>query len=235
MLEYILILVAALFIGVLFYKQANDQLEILLLESARQSELPNLLQERSPVILRGYTTPALGTPAECKKRPSLAPLFQYDPATFPLQTRKALAQESGLDIWFEHTWMLTLTTPLTRFYTTTSSKMIIKEEGLQLTTAPLTVFMPTQGECTLTLMIQTQLPFLPKRWKGRQFSQFTAQDSPLLNQIQYTEVVLRKGHILFLPAHLLFDIQQTPESKEEAWIYCVELHHPISRIRSSLD
>lgn len=232
MLEYLLILVAGLFIAVLFYKQANEQLEILLLEASRQSELPTLLQERSPVIIRGYATPSLGTPAECKKRPSLAPLFQWDPSTFPLATRKALSQESGLDIWFEHTWIPHLTTPFTQLFMKPHSRLLIHSEGLQKTTAPYTFIMPTQGEFILTIMLQSQEPFLPKRWKGRIFSTFTAQDTPLLNQVQYTEVVLRKGHILILPAHLFYDISQTKESKEEAWAYCVELHHPISQLRS---
>lgn len=240
MLEVILLLAACLFIAVLFYKQANEQIELLQLEADRKQDLPNVLSERSPIILRGYATPTLGTPETCKQRPSLAPLFQYDPATFPLETRRALAQESGLDIWFEHTWLPLLTSPFTRFYTSPSSRMIVHKEGLQQTSAPITFIMPTQGSFIITLMTQSQIPFLPVRWKGRQFEGFTALDTPLLNRVVYTQVKLRVGHIFLLPPHILFDIQTCDEEMKGegvdplAWAYCVELHHPISRCLMAL-
>jgi hypothetical protein len=55
-------------------------------------------------------------------------------------------------------------------------------------------------------------------------------DTPLLNQIQFLEIKVRTGNLLLLPAHLLVDIKTDSESKETAWIFYAEVHHPISRI-----
>lgn len=228
LLESIFIIVSCLFIAVLFYKQANEQIEILTVDADRIQNLPNWLAERSPVVVRGYKTPSLGTRAACEQRPSLAPLFQYDTTSFPIQTRKALAQESGLDIWFEHTLIPILTSRISRLYTTPHSRMIIGKQGLSQTTAPITFFMPTQGAFTVNILVQSQIPFLPSRWEGRALESLTVADSPLLNQIQYSQLKVRPGHLLFLPPHILIDIQEDTTAEIQAWGYFVELHHPIS-------
>jgi len=53
-------------------------------------------------------------------------------------------------------------------------------------------------------------------------------DTPLLGQIQFIEIRVRKGNLLFLPAHLIVDIS----SLENAWVFMAEINHPISLIAS---
>lgn len=232
MLEYIFLGVIVVFISILFYKQANEQIEILQLNSERIHDLPTLLQERSPVVVRDYSTPPLGTPAELSKRPALVPLLSSR-SMFSESVKASLATQSGLDIWFEHTWLPKLTTPLSRLWTRPRSRIVPLTEGLWKTTAPLTFFMPTQGAFRIRILSPSSEPYLPSVWWGKQFDSFTLQDTPLLSQIQYSELRVRHGHLLFLPPHLVLD--STPsddpkdlEKKEEPWAYIVELHHPIS-------
>jgi hypothetical protein len=106
--------------------------------------------------------------------------------------------------------------------------MILRKQGLTQTTAPVTFFMPTQGAFTVNILVQSQIPFLPTRWEGRALESLSVADSPLLNQIQYSQLKLRCGHLLFLPPHCLVDIQEESTSDIQAWGYFVELHHPIS-------
>jgi hypothetical protein len=74
------------------------------------------------------------------------------------------------------------------------------------------------------------IPYLPTRWEGRSFNTLSQQDTPLLNQIQFIEIKLRKGNILMLPAHVIVDISSLPG--DSSWIFQADIHHPISRIAS---
>jgi hypothetical protein len=221
MLEFLFIVFIAFFIAVLFYKQANEQIQLLQLDAERLREIPNVLAERSPLIVRGYSTPPLGVPSELSKRPSAAPLL----ANPSPSARIRLAQESGLNVWFEQTWLTLLTPRWLAWITTPQARLVKGSEGLWKTTAPLTFIMPTQGEFTFKLLQPAGEPFLPTRYFGRSFDSLTLADTPLLSQLKYLELKLRKGHLLFLPPHLILD---TTPSDEDSWIYYVELHHPIS-------
>jgi len=61
-------------------------------------------------------------------------------------------------------------------------------------------------------------------------------DTPLLGQIQFIEIRVRKGNLLFLPAHLIVDIESFRttggSSLENAWVFMAEINHPISLIAS---
>ncbi len=59
MLEYILIGIVCVFIAILFYKQANEQFEILQLSGERLSDLPTLYSERSPIVITDLPPPPL--------------------------------------------------------------------------------------------------------------------------------------------------------------------------------
>jgi hypothetical protein len=242
MIEFIIIFGILFFIAVLFYKQANEQFEILQIDAARIDELPTMYGDRSPIVIKGYDTPSLGTEAELQKRPNIMQMavrpgmslkgllaspqslaaFQFRP-----ETASFLAQESGLTVWFQHhMYEKFLPSPYTRWLYSSRCSLWPHHRGLFKTTAFQTLIMPTQGVARVSLMLGKVVPYLPVKWQGRAFNSLTPQDTPLLGQIKFLEVRLKKGNLLLLPAHMIVDIG----SEENSWIFIAEIHHPISRL-----
>jgi hypothetical protein len=94
-----------------------------------------------------------------------------------------------------------------------------------------TLVMPTQGTAVVTVMLPKMTPYLPAKWTGRAFTSLTMEDTPLLNQIQYIEIILRKGNLLLLPAHLIIDVRSSyNDTTDAAWVFMADIHHPISRL-----
>jgi hypothetical protein len=90
--------------------------------------------------------------------------------------------------------------------------------------------MPTQGKASVSIILLKMMPFLPVVWAGREFSSLTVNDTPLINQIQFVEIKVRKGNLLVLPAHLIIDIATDPGGGEPCWFFMAEVNHPISRL-----
>ena len=223
MLEYALFIIVLFFIGILFYKQANEEFQILQLDADRLSELPTLYVDRSPIVVSDFQTPALGTEEELAKRgiDSRIPNIPKETATY-------LAKESGLNIWFEHhLYKQLLPSPYTQFIYSFNTSLWPLNRGLFKTTAFQTVLMPTQGTASVKIMLQKMIPYLPSNWMGRAFSSLSLYDTPLLGQLQFIEIRVRKGNLLFLPAHLIVDIES-----QDSWVFMAEIHHPISLIAS---
>jgi hypothetical protein len=248
-LETIICLGVLFFIAVLFYKQANEQFEILQLDADRFDELPTLYADHSPIVVKNVSVPQLGTHAELYKRPhiynmavapnlSLKALLSDEArlSTFQFSklTAEFLATETGLPIWVEkHLRSFILPSHFTSWFYTTKTSLWPHHRGLFKTTAFQTILLPTQGKANISLLLESQEAYLPKVWKGRAFHSLTPQDTPLLNQIKFMEVLLRKGHMLVLPAHMIVDIQPSyAEEENDAWTMIVELHHPISLLAS---
>jgi hypothetical protein len=231
-LETIVFLSVLLFIAVLFYKQANEQFEILQIDATRISELPTLYQDRSPIVISDYDTPNLGTAEDLYKRKSVLQMptgrgqsiGQLIQGTMTIQAAEVLAKETGLQIWFEHHLASALTPFYTGFLYSFKCSLWPYKRGMFKTKAFQTLLMPTQGTAIVTLMLQKMIPYLPTKWNSRSFASLTLQDTPLLNQIQFIDITVRKGTLLVLPAHLIADI------KGDAWTFIAEIHHPISRI-----
>ena len=237
MIEYLIILAVLLFIAVLFYKQANEEIEILQINAERLLELPTLYQDRSPIVISDFSTPNLGNNAEMQKRnhimqmkinsTTFGNILKTNLRSFNFSTKTAefLAKESGLAVWFEHhLYKSLLPSPYTSFFYSFNTSLWPDHRGLFKTRAFQTVFMPTQGVAIVSIMLPKMIPYLPTKWNGRPFSSLTIQDTPLLTEIKFVEIRLRKGNLLLLPAHILVDVR----SEEEAWTFISEIHHPIS-------
>jgi hypothetical protein len=241
MIEYIVILAVLLFIAVLFYKQANEQFEILQITAERIQELPTLYQDRSPIVVSDFPTPNLGTYAEISKRPHIMQMYLPSPSPhmhaptigqaihsrmlFPLKGAEVLAKESGLNVWFEHhLYKALLPSPYTSWVYSFKTSLWPNKRGMFKTKAFQTLLMPTQGTAILTLMLPKMIPYLPTKWSGRAFSSLSSQDTPLLSEIKFLEIRLRRGTLVLLPAHLIADIR----SEEDSWTFMAEIHHPVS-------
>jgi hypothetical protein len=245
-LEGVVILFVIGFIAVLFYKQANEQFEILQLEADRLQELPTLYGDHAPIVIRGFSVPALGNFAELQKRKhilqmAIAPnktLYsvlsnktELSKWVFRPETASFLAKESGLQIWFQQTLFTKfLPSPYTEWLYSNKTFLYPHHRGLFKTTAFQTIIMPTQGQARVSLILQNAETYLPAKWKERQFQSLTTMDTPLLAQIQFVDVKLKKGNLLVLPAHLIVDI--STDSEEPCWFFLAEIHHPISKLAS---
>lgn len=246
MLEIIAILGVIFFIAVLFYKQANESFEIIQLEADRLAELPTLYSEHAPIVIRGFQVPSLGNNTELSKRQhimnmavatnlSLKALIQSSGSlksyTWKKETAEFLAKESGLQTWFEQTlFTQILPSSYTKFFYNFQTSLWIDHRGLFKTKAFQTVLMPTQGTAIVSIMLPKVEAYLPNKWQGRSFESLTHADTPLLSQIQYIDVKLRKGSLLVLPAHLIVNVKTEDNSDESSWFLCAEVHHWISRI-----
>jgi hypothetical protein len=238
MFEIIVFLSVLLFIAVLFYKQANEQFEILQIDATRLSELPTLYQDRSPIVISDYDTPNLGTAQDLYKRHSVLQMSTGPNQTMgqliqsrsamPIKAAEILAKETGLQIWFEQHLAKALVPSYTGFLYSFNCSLWPYKRGMFKTKAFQTLLMPTQGTAIVSLMLQKMIPYLPTKWNNREFSSLSLHDTPLLNQIQFIDIKLRKGSILLLPAHLIVDIKS--DSSEDAWTFVAEIHHPISRV-----
>ena len=235
MLEIIIIFTVLFFIAVLFYKQANEKIEILQIQGERIEELPSMYADRSPIVITDFQTPFLGTLEEFQKRPnilqmtvapnlSLKQLLEssaLEKFQFTQETAKFLAKESGLTVWFEHHLYEYIIPSYTKWLYSFKTSLWPHHRGLFKTVAFQTLLMPTEGTAKVHLMLGKVLPYLPTRWEGRSFNSLTAQDTPLIGQIKFIEITLRRGNFLLLPAHMIVDVT-------DAWCFIAEIHHPIS-------
>jgi len=243
MIEFVFFIAILLFIGILFYKQANEEFQIIQLNADRIEELPTLYVDRSPIVVRDFQPPSLGSQEALEKRPQILQMAVAPQVTlqtllasnslatfqFPPAATVYLAKESGLHIWFEHhLYKKLLPSPWTSWLYSFQTSLWPHHRGMFKTTAIQTLLMPTQGSAVVSLLLPKMIPYLPTRWEGRPFKGLSQQDTPLLNQIQFIEIKLRKGTFLMLPAHVIVDISSV--AGDTAWIFQADIHHPISRI-----
>lgn len=239
MIEFIIIFTVLFFIAVLFYKQANENFEILQVEASRISELPTIYSERTPIVVSNFQPPNLGTESELLKRHTILSMYVTKGATlrqllssrtlktfvFPKATAEFLAKETGLSVWFSNSLFTSLLpSPYSSWFYTHKTSLWPDHRGMFKTTAFQTILMPTQGNATVVLMLGSVVPYLPLRWETKAFHSLTADDTPLLNQIKYIEIKVRKGTLLSLPAHMIVDIS----GHDSVWTFIGEIHHPIS-------
>jgi hypothetical protein len=246
MLEILAILGVLFFIAVLFYKQANESFEVIQLEAERLQELPTLYADHAPIVIRGFQVPPLGSQKELEKREhimnmavatnlSLKALLQSSGSlqnfSWKKETATFLARESGLHTWFQQTlFTQILPSQYTKFLYSFQTSLYPDHRGLFKTKAFQTVLMPTQGTAIVSLMLPKAEPYLPNKWEGRRFESLTPADTPLLSQIQFMDIKVKKGNILLLPAHLIVNVKSASDADETCWLFCAEVHHWISRV-----
>lgn len=250
MLDILFCIIVILFIGILFYKQANEEIDILQLDAGRIEEVPTLYGERSPIVLKGFPVPSLGSYEEMKKRPTVLGLTIGDTKetldtllhskslqdfTFHPTTMEFLAKESGLHIWFGlHSYKQLLPSSFTQWMYFYKTGLWPSHRGLWQTSAAHTLLVPTQGKAHVSLLLSKMIPYLPIEWKGRRLKTITAADTPLVSHLQYVEIKLKKGNALLLPPHILVDISSDETNVNNMlWMFQAEIHHPISSFAKS--
>lgn len=248
MLNILFCLVVIVFIAIIFYKQANEEIDILQLDAERIEEVPNLYGERSPIVLKGFPVPALGSYEEMKKRPKLLGMYVGDRSLdtllhspglkdypFHPTTMEFLSKEAGLDVWFGlHCYKNLLPSQWTQWMYFYKTGLWPSHRGLWQTSAVHTLLLPTQGTARVSLLVSKMIPYLPVEWKGRKLKSLTAADTPLVSHLHYIEIKLKKGNALLLPAHVLVDVSSEASGVDDMlWMFQAEIHHPISNLAKS--
>jgi hypothetical protein len=250
MLEILFCCIVILFIAIVFYKQANEEIDILQLDASRIEEVPSLYGDRSPIVLKGFPVPSLGSYEDMKKRPKVLGLTIGDTKetldsllhsdrlkdfTFHPTTMEFLAKESGLHVWFGlHCYNDLLGSKLTQWMYFYKTGLWPSHRGLWQTSAVHTLLVPTQGTAHVSLLLSKMIPYLPVEWKGRRLKSITAADTPLVSHLQYVEIKLKKGNALLLPPHILVDISSDGTNiNDMLWMFQAEIHHPISNFAKS--
>ena len=252
-LELIFLAAIVFLIAVLFYKQRAPDLQILQLEHDQISEqLADLLEEQQPVVIRGTLPPRGLTAESLAKAPRLAsfpvggqPLSSVlaQPAilasaagapTLSLEARQQLAEELSIPVWATRNWLpyfaqCTLLGPLLG---TMRAEAIIGGLGMWRTTAKLTAFAPTEGTFIVSILSRDSEQYLPKGWQYRYVSSLTPNDTPLVTDIKFLDIVVRPGTVLLLPPHVVVSAEPKDRAAFSA-AALLEYHEPISLLAKS--
>lgn len=252
MLELLFLIGLIFLISVLFYKQRRGSLELLQAEESQvEEQLSDLLEEQQPLIIRGIAPPKGLTKEALQKIPRLAefsvggqplgsiletPAILYSANGMPTlsrERRELLANELSIHLWADHLW-------LQRFAQTTwvgwmlgcmRTEVVLGGMGMFKTVARYTSIMPTEGTYIVSIVSKESESFLPKNWNYRYPGSLTPNDTPLVADLKYLDVVLRPGTMICLPPHIIISIQ--PKEQEFAAAAIVEYHEPISILAKS--
>lgn len=253
MIEFAFILVILFLIAVLWYKQRRSDLQILQLEHEQLSDqFSELLEEQQPIVIRatplprGLSRDALQSISRLSNFPvgdkALkvvldSPDLLASAAGLPIlssEHRGTLATELSVPIWSKRTWLehLSSTAWFGGALGSLDSEVVLGGLGLHRTVAYGTLLIPTEGTYTVTLLAKDSEEFLPPSWEYRYIGSFTVNDTPLVNELKYLEIVLRPGTSLWLPRHLIVSMEpKEPSAFSSALV--LEYHQPISKLVKS--
>lgn len=258
-LEFIIIGSFLFVIFVWFYKQRRSELELLQVEfSQAGSSLRDLAQEKQPIVIRGVPTPPVLTADRLAEIPRLDtfPLvggssnlatYRKQPAAVnpdgqragqPLLEEAAgtvLADELAIPLWVQRSLNdALLDLGALPFLTSTDTRVLLGGQGLQRATGSYVCIVPTQGTYTISLVSASSETFLPKAWQNRFPQGFTINDSPMVGEINYIDVVVRPGTMLCVPAQTLFSTQPKEFGPFHSALI-LEVHTPVSRLAKLLE
>ena len=242
-------------IAAIFYKQRRPDFSILQLEAEQlDSQLTDLLEEQQPLVIRGVQPPkglnreALqkihrlaefpvgGLPlATVLKNPAaLAPAAGKP--VFTQEDAAAFAEELSIPVWAKREWLerLSQSTALGAAIGTIRAECILGGVGLFRTSALTTCIFPTEGKYHASILLKDSEAYLPAEWNYRYPSTFTVNDTPLVADLKYLDVVLRPGTALLLPAHTIVSLQPAPDSEPFQAAAVIEYHEPISLLAKTV-
>jgi hypothetical protein len=255
MIIELIICIALLFlIGVLFYKHRRDTIEIYQIEFTNApTTLGELIGDKHPIVVRGCQFPQILSQASLQQIPRLDPFplnteensptlsmyrsGPYSDSGVPLisaASGRTLAAELALDKWATHS-LNDFSTELTGYMgaiMSTRVSVLLGGHGMKRSTAIYTCILVTEGKYTLSLLSKRSEEFLPKQWGWLYPEALTINDTPLVNEVQFVDVVLRPGTMLIIPAQFIYSC------KVDAGFHgavIVEYDTPISNLANLLE
>ena len=91
--------------------------------------------------------------------------------------------------------------------------------------------MPTEGIYTVSLVSRDSESFLPPKWNYKYPGRLSPNDTPLVADLKYMDIVVRPGTTICLPPHMIISME--PQDKEFAAAAIVEYHEPVSLLAKS--
>jgi hypothetical protein len=251
MIEILFLIGLVFLIAVLFYKQRRPSMEILQAEEEQSEQFSELLEEQQPLIIRGISPPKGLTRDALMKIPRLA---QFSVGGQPLsdilttptmlssangspvlskERREILASELSIQIWANHLWLPRFSAATWMGWMTgcMRAEVVLGGMGLHRTTAVYTCIMPTEGTYTMSILTRESESFLPPSWQYRYPGSFSPNDTPLVADLKYMDIIVRPGTLLCLPPHTIVSIQ--PKGDEFSAAAIIEYHEPISLLSKS--
>ena len=238
-------------IAFLFYKQRRPSIEILQAEETQIDKLSELLEEQQPLIIRGVSPPKGLTKESLSKIPRLSqfavggqPLEDIlaTPAildsaqgapTLSKERREILANELSMKVWADHVWLprFSQTTWLGWLTGCTRVEAVLGGIGMVRTVAKYTCILPTEGIYMVSLVSRESESFLPPVWQYRYPGSLSPNDTPLVADLKYMDIVLRPGTMLCLPPHTIVSME--PKNSEFTAATILEYHEPITLLAKS--
>jgi hypothetical protein len=252
-LEILVLIVLTFFLAVLFYKQRRKDFQILQMEESQIPEqLQDLLEEEQPLVIRGVSPPRGLTREGLQKIPRLAafpvggqplssvlttPGLLSSAAGLPTlsyELREQFAQELAMPVWAQRQWLAPFqaTSWSGSFLGSLKTECVLGGLGLHRTTALYTILFPGEGTYLVTILSRESEDLLPANWNYRYVRTFTPNDTPLVADIRYLDIVVRPGTALVIPKHTLISLEPKDPASFSA-LAIVEYHTPISMLAKS--
>lgn len=248
LLETIILIATICIIAILFYKQTNPEYKINQVEKGDFSKVLELLPELSPVVVRGFQVPNfwnqndIVTNTRLQAIPlvyagfqpfSLGSATQMELPTRPSTTAQLIAQESGIQVWSEHTILPKYAPLWFSSVLNIQSSAIIGNQGLQQTTAYSTILMPTEQTIKVSLIHKKHYDYCPTVWRYTMPSKWSKVNTPLVGEIQFIDIIIRTGTLLILPSHWRFSYTSY-DTHTKPMVVIIEIHNPLSKIAATL-
>jgi len=221
MLEFILITSIVFLIVVFFYKQAICEFRINQIEWSQKSQIPKLLSEKLPLVVRSIPSSTFWTHdmehydsipifnemtlsqwmSNTKNGTNGTVVSSTTSVVCPWRYTQAerIASASGIVTW-AHKWLNPSVLGYQRFWTMPRYHCWAGNIGLRKLVAWTCLFV-TEGEIHVTIMPESVEQALPAVWLNRFPTEFTERDTPLLADLKYIDIILRPGNALFMPPH----------------------------------
>ena len=253
-LEILIFFIVFFTIVYLFYRHRRSDLEILQLEQSQMDEqLSDLLQELQPIVIRGINPPKGLTQESLRKIPRLAafgvggqPLANIlerpemlhgasGTPTLSQEGREQLAKELAIPVWADHTWLpiLSQSTWLGSLIGCMRTEVVLGGLGMMRMTAKYTCIMATEGKYIVSILSRDSETFLPAKWQYRYPATLTLNDTPLVADLKYIDIVLRPGTTVCLPPHVIVSMEPVKESSAFFALAIVEYHEPVTLLAKS--
>ncbi len=247
MIEIFMILAFVFLVAVFFYKQALEQFDVLQIEATQLEQLPKLLAEKSFLVVRSLPTIQLWTRDTVKEIPRIhgAPYGSSKileiaegtagplPANYP-SSSETLAEQVGVQTWVETTWLPKITeSSWFKWLFSCRSEIAVGSKGLRKSVAYSTMILPTENDLLISVMPESSETYLPMKWQGKMFQKIKRAEAPLISEVKYLDIKVRKGSALFVPPHWIVNIQQ--DGEKVPWFLWAEFHHPMSKFAHVLN
>lgn len=232
----------------------RDSIELLQVEYTNSlATLHDLLKESQPIIVRGCPIPPILGSKALAEVPRLNgfPLqesytlqtYRTHPEVVCPDTQGAgipileeiagrtLAKELSIDTWMHFTYSEFMV-ELSGYFSVLKSfrtRVVLGSYGMVRPSSLYTCILVTEGIYIVSLVNKRSENFLPKDWYSKYPSSLTLNDTPLVGEIQFIDVILRPGTMIVIPAHCIYSLSlQTPGQFASAVVH--ELDSPISNL-----